>query len=148
MADDGATLTGLTFLLAVLGYAGLTITAIMAAKGRMPVALWRATAAIIVTHVSLVWAVRYDWSLAQATRNGYAGFLVFHTALLLIIVSVFVPARAANLVYVVFAIVSLGALGAVSRYEEVAHYALVVLSLAVAGSVGIVHGYRTRRAHG
>jgi hypothetical protein len=147
MAGASPTLTHLTFLLAVLGYAGLTLTAILTARGRVPVVLWRVAAAIIVIHVALVWAVRYGWSLAQATRHGYAGFLIFHGALVLIMVSVFVPARTAALVHVAFAIVSLGALGAVSRYEEVAGYAPVVMALVVAGSIGIVHGFRTRRAH-
>jgi hypothetical protein len=148
MAGDNPTLTSLTFLLAVLGYALLTVTAILAARGRVPVVLWRVAAAIIVIHVALVWAVRYGWSLAQATRHGYTGFLIFHGALVLIVVSAFVPRRTAALVYVAFAIVSLGALGAVSRYEEVAQYAAVVIALMVAGSIGIVHGFRTRRAHG
>ena len=59
----------ITFLLAVIGYAGLTTTALLAALRRLPVVFWRGVALVIVSHVVLVWMVRYDWQLASATRN-------------------------------------------------------------------------------
>ena len=130
----------LTFLLAVVGYAGLTLSALLAARGRLPPWLWRATAAIIVVHVALVWTVRYDWSWAQATRNGYAGFVIFHGALALILSSVFVGDRmGTRFIAASFVIVTLGALGAVFRYEEVAVYRPVVIGLAVVGAMGLVY---------
>lgn len=137
----------LTFLLAVVGYAGLTASALVSARGRVPVLLWRATAAIIVAHVAMVWAVRYDWSWAQATRNGYAGFVIFHGALILIVASVFASGRiATRLIAGSFVIVTLGALGAVFRYEEVAVYRPVVVGLATVGAIGLVYAWlRPRR---
>ncbi len=137
----------LTFLLAVIGYAGLTATAILAARGRLPIALWRGTAVVIAAHVALVWAIRYEWSLSQATRNGYAGFLVFHSALAVILTSLFLKNRAASaLVRIAFVIVSLGAIGAVFRYSEVAVYRAPVLVLAVAGAIGVARGVWLRTA--
>jgi hypothetical protein len=127
-----------TFLLAVVGYAGLTVTALLAARGRLPVGLWRITAAIIVAHVTLVWSVRYGWSWAQATRHGYAGAVIFHGALLLVVTSVFAGNRTATrLIAVSFVVVTLGALGAVFRYDEVAVYRPVVIGLAAVGGVGL-----------
>lgn len=132
----------ITFLLAMAGYAGLTGTAALAALHRFPVRLWQCAALVICAHVALVWAVRYEWQLAAATRNGWLGFLVFHGALALILASLFVAQRAARvLVSLAFAIVSVGALGAVFRYEIVAIYRAPVIALALAGVVGLASGY-------
>ncbi len=139
-------LLDLTFLLAVAGYAGLAAAVVMAGAGRPPVRLWRATSVVIVLHVTLVWAVRYEWSLAEATRNGPAGFLIFHGALALIVVSHAVrPGVAGRLIAVAFAIVTLGALGAVFRYAEVAVYRIPVILIAAAGATGLLRQY-VRRA--
>jgi hypothetical protein len=135
-----------TFLLAVIGYAGLTITAILTARGRIPTRLWRITAAVIVTHVALVWAVRYRWDPAVATRNGYAGFVLFHGALGLIVASVFLSARAKPLILLAFAVVTVGALGAVFRYVEVSGYRPVVIGLATAGAIGLPYGWHSGRS--
>ena len=136
------------FLLAVIGYAGLTVSAILAARGRVWPFLWRATAAVIVAHVALVWSIRYEWSWAQATRNGYAGAVIFHGALAVIVTSLFVRgALAARLIAASFVIVTLGALGAVFRYEDVARYRLIVISLAVVGVVGLIQSRNALHAH-
>lgn len=137
-------LEGPTFVLAVIGYAGLTTTAILASVGRLPVWLWRATVVVILAHVILVWTVRYDWQLAEATRNGYVGFLLFHSALAMILASLVVPGRVARgLVWAAFAVVTPGALGAVFRYDVVASYRIPVILIAAVGIVGLAHGYRS-----
>ena len=129
----------ITFLLAVIGYAGLTATALLAALRNLPVVLWRAVALVIVSHVVLVWMVRYDWQLARATRNGYVGFLVFHGALALIVASLFLAERNARVfVWTAFVVVSLGAVGAVFRYEVVAIYRAPVILIAAIGAGGLV----------
>jgi nicotinamide riboside transporter PnuC len=140
-----------TFLLAVLGYAGLTFTAVAAAWNRFPVTLWRGVAAIIVVHVLLIWSVRYEWQFAEATRNGYAGFVLFHGALLAIVASLMVRESIARwLVWAAFLVVSAGALGAVFIYEEVALYRIPVVVFAIAGSGGllwaVVHQARSATA--
>jgi hypothetical protein len=136
----------ITFVLAVVGYAGLTTTAVLASVGRLPVRLWRPVALVILTHVLLVWTVRYEWQLAEATRNGYAGFLLFHSALAMILVSLFAAERSARmLVWAAFAVVTPGAVGAVFRYDVVAPYRVVVIAIAVAGVVGLANGYRLRQ---
>jgi hypothetical protein len=127
-------LEALTFPAALLGYAGLTLTAVFAALGRPPGWAWRAFVPVILLHVGLVWAYRYRGEVAVATRNGYAGFILFHTALLTILLSAVVPARAASaLVRLAFLVVSAGAVGAVFRYDEVGLYRAPVLLCAVAG---------------
>lgn len=128
----------MTFALAVAGYAGLTAAVILYARGRAHPLLWRLTTAVIVLHVLLVWSERYEWRLAAATRNGYAGFVVFHAALAWILVASFRPPRQAALASVpAFAIVTVGAVGAVFRYAEVAPYRWVVLALALAGAAAL-----------
>ena len=139
-------LESLTFFLAILGYTGLTLTAVAAAWGRLPVWLWRGVAAIILVHVVLVWSVRYEWQFGEATRNGYVGFLLFHTALLAILASVLLRERVARwLIWGAFVIVSIGALGATSRYEVVALYRIPVMIAALAGTSGLIWAFGTRR---
>src|SRR5436309_551175 len=120
---DPSTLQVFTFLSAMIGYAGLVTTVILSARHSLPLWIWRPIAALIVLHVAMVWAFRYEWQPAQATRNGYIGFVLFHTALLVIVTSAFLrPERAVILVRVAFVIVTVGALGAVFRYKEVEIY--------------------------
>jgi len=135
----------IAFALAVIGYAGLTVTAIRAAYGSLPMALWRATVLVIVVHTFLIWHVRYEWSFATATRNGYAGFLIFHGALLAIVWSaVASEPLQSRLVWVSFVVVTLGAVGAVFRYDEVAVYRLPVLALGAVGVAALLAAARRR----
>jgi hypothetical protein len=139
-------LESLTFFLAILGYTGLTLTAVAIAWGRLPVWLWRGVAAIILVHVLLVWSVRYGWQFGEATRNGYVGFLLFHTALVAILASVLLRERVARwLIWGAFVIVSIGALGATFRYEVVALYRIPVMLAALVGTSGLIWAYSTRR---
>ena len=143
---DARMLERITFLLAVIGYAGLTATALLAALRKLPVVLWRAVALVIISHVVLVWMVRYDWQLAGATRNGYVGFLIFHGALVLIVVSLFLAERSARVfVWTAFVVVSLGAVGAVFRYEVVAIYRAPVILIAAVGAAGLARAYHLSR---
>lgn len=95
----------------------------------VPVAL------IVFAHVFLVWHYRYDWEIAQATRNGYAGFVIFHAALLGILAAPLAGNRwARRLVTFSFLVAAMGASGAVMRYDEVAVYRLPVF---ISGLVGL-----------
>jgi hypothetical protein len=83
--------------------------------------------------------VRYEWSLARATRNGYAGFVIFHGALAMIVASLLAREQAATrLVQASFVIVSVGAVGAVFRYDDVARYTVPVIVLAATGVIGLL----------
>ncbi len=124
----------ITFLAAITGYAGLTANMVLVAANRhrrhhmIPVAL------IVFVHVLLVWHFRYEWEVSQATRNGYAGFVIFHTALLGILCAPLVGNRLAKrLVVFSFFVAAMGASGAVLRYEEVAIYRLPVFVCDLAG---------------
>jgi hypothetical protein len=135
-----------TFLLAVIGYAGLAAATVAAARGRLHPGFWRSVAAVIVLHVLLVWGVRYDWQFAQAVRNGYAGFVIFHAALAMICGSLAAPdPLARRLIVTAFAIVSAGAIGAVFRYDVVAIYRVPVLIAALGGTVGLIWARRPKR---
>lgn len=136
----------ITFLLAPIGYAGLTSTTVMAAHGRWPVALWRVTVLVIVVHVALVWHVRYEWRLSEATRNGYAGFVVFHAALIAIVASLAAESRIARrLVTAAFAAVTVGAVAATFKYDVVANYRIPVLAIALVGVAGLAYSRLPRR---
>lgn len=138
----------ITFLLAFIGFVGLTVTAGITAHSRLPARLWRVTAAVILVHVVLVWMVRYEWRLAEATRNGPGGFLLFHGALAMIVASLLVAERHARiLVWMAFAIVSAGAIGAVFRYDVVALYRAPVLVTASAGAVMLARACLRARRH-
>ena len=130
----------ITFLAAITGFAGLTVNMVLVAANRhrryhmIPVAL------IVFAHVLLVWHFRYEWEIAQATRNGYAGFVIFHTALLGILSAPLVGSRLARrLVAFSFCVAAMGASGAVLRYEEVAIYRLPVLVFDLAGLTALAY---------
>ena len=90
----------------------------------------------------MVWAYRYDWQFSLAVRNGYFGFLLFHSALLIILISTFVKESGAKtLIRVSFIVVTIGAVGASFRYDVVAIYRVPVLLCAIAGSGGLLWGY-------
>jgi len=124
----------ITFLLAPIGYVGLCANMGLTTQNRFNKKFLAMNAAIIVIHVFMVWSFRYGWSFAQATRNGYVGFLLFHGALLMIVGSLFVKtAMATRLIVIAFLVVSAGALGAVFRYEVVSLYRIPVILIALAG---------------
>jgi hypothetical protein len=139
----------ITFFLALAGYVGLAATAVAAGHGRLPVRFWRAVALVILVHVMLVWTVRYEWRFSMAVRNGYAGFAIFHAALLMIIASVFMAeGKARVLIFVAFTVVSLGAVGAVFRYDVVEVYRAPVIVTAILGVAGLTRAHwpgRSRR---
>lgn len=136
-----------TFLLAPIGYAGLTLAALKAARGAVPVILLRSVAVVILSHVILVWVVRYEGQVSEATRNGYVGFVLFHVTLLAIVASVFVGERLARrLIVAAFGLVTIGAIGAVFRYDAVSRYRIPVIVLAVVGIAGLARAYRLRRS--
>jgi len=122
------TLENFTFLLAFLGYLGLSANLVLTARGTCSRPAIALVALVAVAHVYLVWAYRYDWQFAMAVRNGYAGFFIFHSALLSIVTATFVPpAICRSLIALSFLIVSAGASGAVFRYEVVSIYRIPVL---------------------
>lgn len=114
----------------MVGYLGLTVAALLTAYQRRLPAVWRLIVVAIVVLVYLVWEhFFYGWHLTSATRNGYAGFLLFHGALIALIVSTVVSERLRNrLLWASYFIVSMGAAGAVFRDARVAVLSYVVIS--------------------
>ena len=118
----------LIFLGAFLAYTGLGISNTLTWRGRFDRRLAVFIAMIVTAHVYGVWSHRYDWQIDQATRNGYTGFLIFHTALIAINVAAVVNERAGIWLHrLAFTIVSMGAIGATFRYDVVAIYRIPVL---------------------
>jgi Kef-type K+ transport system membrane component KefB len=139
-AEKFHVLSDIALLLAPIGYAGLALTANLAVRDRTPIWFWRAVVLVIVTHVLLVWGVRFEWQWSRATRNGYAGVVLFHGALAAILISVGVAeALRRRLLIAAFAVVTAGAVGAVFRYEDAARFREVVMVLAGVGTVALVH---------
>ena len=117
----------ITFLAAITGYAGLTANMALVAAGRHRPKHMTPVALVVFAHVLMVWHYRYEWEIAQATRNGYAGFVIFHAALLGILAAPLAGNRLAKrLVAFSFLVAAMGASGAVMRYDEVAVYRLPV----------------------
>ena len=136
----------ITFFLAMIGYAGLTATLLLSLKRKVPVLFWRIVALIILVHVFMVWNYYYEWQLSLAVRNGYAGFIIFHSALLLILYSIVVKESTAKiLIRISFIIVTLGALGASFRYDVVTIYMVPVIICALAGSSGLLWSYYKKK---
>ena len=126
--DFDLTLENFTFLLAFLGYLGLSANLVLTARGTFSRPAIALVALVAVAHVYLVWAFRYDWQFDMAVRNGYAGFLIFHSALLCIVTAALAPPVICKaLIILSFLIVSAGASGAVFRYDVVSIYRVPVL---------------------
>lgn len=150
MVGEGTPAIFVTFLLAILGYVGLTAVVVLSVRGRLPVGLWRAVAGVIVVHVAMVWSYRYGWRFDLAVRNGYAGFAMFHAALAMIVASTVVREGLARwLVHLSFLIVTIGALGASFLYDVVAIYRVPVVLCALVGSAALARHWlaaaRSRR---
>lgn len=142
MVGEGTTAIFITFLLAIIGYVGLTAVMVRSLRHPMPWKFWRGMALVIVVHVAMVWTFRFHGDFSLAVRNGYAGFAMFHTALLIIVVATFVREQVARrLVQVAFVIVTMGALGASFLYEVVAIYRIPVILCAVVGGGSLLWYY-------
>jgi len=139
MVAEGTTVIFITFLLAIIGYAGLTITLLLSLKKKIPFLFWRIIAAIILIHVIMVWIYRYEWQFSLAVRNGYTGFIIFHAALMMILISAIVQERITLiLIRFSFIVVTMGAVGASFKYDVVAIYRLPVVICALVGIVGLL----------
>lgn len=146
-ARDSALLTGhaarvleiVTFALAIAGFVLLAWCAAFAAAGQRPRWLLLLTTVVVLVHVALVWGDRYGGSIAQATRNGYTGFALFHTALAaLVAANVVGHRRGTQCVLFTFLVVCIGANGAIWRYDVVAIYRIPVIAVTVVGLVTVV----------
>lgn len=136
-------MNALTFALAMAGYAAMAVTLAAAARGGLPVRLWRAVGPLTLMHVILVWAWRYEWGMERALRNGWTAFVVFHAAALMVVVSLWaVERRALILVRAAFLVSTAGALGAVFRRPEVAAYRVPVVLCALLGLGSLALGWR------
>ncbi|MDO8548812.1 MAG: hypothetical protein Q7S39_01495 [Ignavibacteria bacterium] len=54
------TIIFITFLLAIIGYSGLTTVILFSLRGKIPFLLWRTISAVILAHVVMVWAYHYN----------------------------------------------------------------------------------------
>ena len=146
MVGTGTTEIFVTFLLAITGYVGLTTVVVLTLREQHPTTLWRVVALIILAHVLMVWIYRYDWQFDLAVRNGYAGFVIFHTALALILLSTFVNKYLSQkLIHLSFVVVTMGATGASLRYDEVSMYRFIVIPCGLIGGIGLIKFYILNR---
>jgi hypothetical protein len=140
----------LVFGPAVLGYALVTLAAVMAAwRERTPgrLASRRRLVALVALlamtlHVLLLWSLRYGFDPALATRNGWTGFATFHLAFVLAWATLpgdwLRPGWRRWLLIAVWLLVTSGAVGAPFRYPIVSALALPVLVIASLGAIGLV----------
>ena len=122
----------LVFLGAFTAYTGLGISTTLTFRDVFHRQLAWGVALVVTAHDFGVWAHRYEWQFDQAVRNGYGGFLLFHTALIYINVALFTPDRISRILHrVAFVVVSMGAVGATFRYDVVSVYRIPVLFVLV-----------------
>lgn len=126
-----------TFSLALVGYALLGLDLALRMHGRRPRGLSAATALVVLVHVVMVWHFRFGWSFNEAFVDRTGGFVMFHGALLLILIAPFVePPTTLRLVVLAFAVVSLGAITASFKYEVVHWLRLPVIAVFVGSIAG------------
>ncbi len=119
----------ITFGLAALGYLLLAKDSALRIAGRRLRSLGFITAGVVLTHVALVWAWRFEWSLQEAWQKSPPAFVIFHSALLLILLAPFTASGSRDrITWVAFAIVSAGALPATIRYPELGLLAIPLLA--------------------
>ena len=137
----------MTFALAFVAYVLLGVSVVLGVRGYVTRRYTMAAALVAATHVTLVWTLRYHGSLAAALDKGRAGFVIFHFALLLLIVATVMPQPlSAVLTWLAFPVVTSGAVGAAFKYDYVAGYRIPLLVTAGA-AVGLGFlAWRKRRA--
>ncbi|MCC6620704.1 MAG: hypothetical protein IT385_05590 [Deltaproteobacteria bacterium] len=149
----------LVFAPALLAYAALTAMTVASwdprARGAALGPRWRALAwgalVLMTLHVALIWALRYGFDPARATRNGWSGFLTFHAAWLAASLVLWrdwrADTRARLALLAIWLLVTSGAAPAPFRYPIVRPLAPIVLAIAGAGAVALgAHWWRARRA--
>lgn len=135
----------IAFGLAYVAYLLLGTAVVLRAWGRPLRAVSVAAAVVAVVHVGLVWGLRFGWSLSYALEKSLPGFVIFHTALAILVTAALVREPwAGRFTYLAFPVVTSGAVGAAFRYDDVAGYRLPLLAafglvVALAG-LGIVRG--------
>jgi lipoprotein signal peptidase len=136
-----------TFALAFVAYVLLGVSVVLSLRGYVTRRYTLAAAVVATAHVTLVWTLRYGGSLGAALDKGRLGFVIFHSALLIIIAASLMPQPvSAAFTWIAFPLVTAGAVGAAFKYDYVAGYRipLLVTAAAVVG-LGIL-AWRRRRA--
>lgn len=123
---------GLVFGLAEIAFALLAAAVVLGRAGHEARGLRIAAAFVALAHTFGVWAHRFGFDFGRATDGRWAGFLVFHGALVLIVTAALTrPPWPQRLLPVAFLAVGVGAVGAVFHYEVVAPLRLPTLVIAV-----------------
>ncbi|MCI0341870.1 MAG: hypothetical protein L0216_12090 [Planctomycetales bacterium] len=139
----------ITFGLAYAGYLLLCGDVLLRTRRTPRRALTVLMFAVVATHVLLVWALRFGWSLDSALAKGPAGFVVFHGALAMLAgAAALREPWSGRLVLAAFPVVTAGALGAAFKYDFVSALRvplLAALGLTVALGIGALRA-RGRRA--
>jgi hypothetical protein len=136
----------ITFALAYGAYVLLALAVALRAWGRSPRVVTASAAAVAAVHVALVWGLRFDWSVDDALRKSPFGFVLFHTALAILLAAAVIREPLSGwLALLAFPVVTAGAVGAAFRYDYVAAYRLPLLGAFVAAVVAVLWGWRVRR---
>ena len=147
------------FAPAIVAYALLTAIAVVVAgaPASRVSRSWRVAGWLLLVvmtgHVALLWSLRYDFDPAAAVRNGWSGFLVFHTALVagwIILPGAWRTTRwRRGGVFGMWLLVTSGAVPAPFRYPIVRALAPVVVAIAASGAVAMMVMYwRVKRRRG
>ncbi|MCB9919963.1 MAG: hypothetical protein H6832_16285 [Planctomycetes bacterium] len=144
-------LTILTFTLALAAFAALGTDAAFRVAGKPMRGLSMATAVLALSHVVLVWHLRYNWSLTKALDHGTAVFVLFHIVLALLFVVPWLSNETAERIApATFALVSIAAVPAPFRYTDVAPFRIpmTVLFVALLVGIGCARSHASKRSVG
>ena len=122
-------------VLANIGFVLLAVNAVLAARREPWRSLSLAAAGLFAVCVYLVWSVRFDWAFDLAVRLEFAGFMLFHSALIAIVFAAVSPGRfERGMVLVAFFITSVGANLAAWPYDAPLVYLLPIVATTLLGT--------------
>lgn len=127
-----------TFGLALIGYALLATQFVRVHAKHETRRLAIVTATVVTAHVACIWGLRFDWSLTHMLDKSLPGFVIFHTALLLILIAPLLRRKPrVRVTTAAFVLVTAGALPAPFRYPELSLMLLPLVAIA-ATAIGYV----------
>jgi hypothetical protein len=139
------TANDVTFGLALIGYVLLAIQLVRVHAKRETRGLAITTATVVTAHVACVWGLRFEWSLTRMLDKSLPGFVLFHTALLLILIAPMLRGKhCVRITTAAFLLVTAGALPAPFRYPELSLLLWPLVVIATTATSFVIATHRRR----
>lgn len=135
----------ITFGLALIGYALLATQLVRVHANRETRGLAITTAIVVTAHVACVWGLRFEWSLTRMLDKSLPGFVIFHAALLLILIAPRLRGKhCVRVTTAAFILVTAGAIPAPLRYPELSLLLWPLLAIAATATSFVIATHRRR----